>query len=94
MSVLLFGSLLGLRPLATVACLRAGAPGGLFTPTLGGLGDSSAQLLAREEPLPPEMVAVNDSFGESATPDQLMEKYKLNEAAIVAAVEAVLKRKK
>jgi len=60
----------------------------------GGLGDSIAQLLAREEPLPLEMVAVNDSFGESATPDQLMEKYKLNEAAIVAAVEAVLKRKK
>ncbi|HEX8330578.1 MAG TPA: transketolase C-terminal domain-containing protein [Hymenobacter sp.] len=60
----------------------------------GGLGDSIAQLLAREEPLPLEMVAVNDSFGESATPDQLMEKYKLNEAAIVAAVEAVMKRKK
>ena len=60
----------------------------------GGLGDSIAQLLVREEPLPLEMVAVNDSFGESATPDQLMEKYKLNEAAIVAAVEAVLKRKK
>ena len=55
-----------LRPLATAACLRAGAPGGLFT--LGGLGDSIAQLLAREEPLPPEMVAVNDSFGEGATP--------------------------
>ncbi|MCC3152045.1 transketolase C-terminal domain-containing protein [Hymenobacter sp. BT770] len=60
----------------------------------GGLGDSIAQLLAREEPLPLEMVAVNDSFGESATPDQLMEKYKLNEAAIVAAVEAVMKRRK
>ena len=60
----------------------------------GGLGDSIAQLLAREEPLPLEMVAVNDSFGESATPDQLMEKYKLNEAAIVAAVEAVIKRRK
>ena len=60
----------------------------------GGLGDSIAQLLVREEPLPLEMVAVNDSFGESATPDQLMEKYKLNEAAIVAAVEAVMKRRK
>ena len=60
----------------------------------GGLGDSIAQLLAREEPLPLEMVAVDDSFGESATPDQLMEKYKLNEAAIVAAVEAVMKRRK
>ncbi|MBF9221100.1 transketolase family protein [Hymenobacter ruricola] len=60
----------------------------------GGLGDSIAQLLAREEPLPLEMVAVHDSFGESGTPDQLMEKYHLNEAAIVEAVEAVMKRKK
>ncbi|GGF21117.1 transketolase family protein [Hymenobacter cavernae] len=59
----------------------------------GGLGDSIAQLLAREEPLPLEMVGVNDSFGESGTPEQLMEKYKLNEAAIVAAVEKVLARK-
>ncbi len=37
--------------------------------------------------------AVNDSFGESGTPDQLMEKYGLNEAAIVAAVEKVMARK-
>jgi len=59
----------------------------------GGLGDSIAQLLARQEPLPLEMVGVNDSFGESGTPEQLMEKYKLNEAAIVAAVEKVLARK-
>ena len=43
-----------------------------------GLGDSTAQLLAREKPLPSEVVAVSDSFGESATPDQLMEKHKLN----------------
>ena len=60
----------------------------------GGLGDSIDQLLAREEPLPLKMVAVSDSFGESPTPKQLIEKYKLNEAAIVSAVEAVLKRRK
>ncbi|UOQ71376.1 transketolase family protein [Hymenobacter cellulosilyticus] len=59
----------------------------------GGLGDSIAQLLAREEPLPLEMVAVNDSFGESGTPDQLMEKYGLMENDIVKAVEKVLARK-
>ncbi|MDQ2792818.1 MAG: transketolase family protein, partial [Bacteroidota bacterium] len=58
------------------------------------LGDSIAQLLAREEPLPLEMVAVHDSFGESGTPDQLMEKYHLMEGDIVIAVEAVMKRKK
>ena len=41
--------------------------------------------------VPQEFVAVNDSFGESGTPDQLMEKYKLNNQAIVEAVEKVIK---
>ncbi|CAN5742993.1 transketolase C-terminal domain-containing protein [soil metagenome] len=59
----------------------------------GGLGDSIAQLLVRNMPLPMEMVGVDDSFGESGTPDQLMEKYGLNEKAIVEAVQKVLKRK-
>ncbi|MFC5271610.1 transketolase family protein [Adhaeribacter terreus] len=59
----------------------------------GGLGDSIAQLLARKMPLPLEMVGVNDSFGESGTPDQLMEKYGLNENAIVEAVKTVMARK-
>ncbi|MFT6177370.1 MAG: transketolase, partial [Bacteroidia bacterium] len=43
----------------------------------GGLGDSICQLLARHTPLPVEMVAVNDSFGESGTPMELLEKYGL-----------------
>ncbi len=60
---------------------------------LGGLGDSVAQVLTRELPTPQEYVAVNDSFGESGTPAQLMEKYGLNAAAIVAAVQKVIKRK-
>lgn len=60
----------------------------------GGLGDSIAQLLAREEPLPLEMVGVDDSFGESATPDQLMAKYGLLETDIVAAAERVMARRK
>ncbi|MDO7875740.1 transketolase C-terminal domain-containing protein [Hymenobacter sp. ASUV-10] len=60
----------------------------------GGLGDSIAQLLARQEPLPLEMVAVNDSFGESGTPDQLMQKYGLTEMDVVRAANDVLKRKK
>jgi transketolase len=59
----------------------------------GGLGDSIAQLMARHTPLPLEMVAVNDSFGESGTPEQLMEKYGLNAANIVSRALAVLKRK-
>lgn len=59
----------------------------------GGLGDSIAQLLARELPTPIEMVAVNDSFGESGTPDQLMKKYGLDTPNIVDAVNKVIARK-
>ena len=59
----------------------------------GGLGDSIAQLLARNYPTPLEMVAVNDSFGESGTPDELMKKYGLDAPHIVAAVERVMKRR-
>lgn len=59
----------------------------------GGLGDSVAQVLARFNPRPIEMVAVNDSFGESGTPAQLLKKYGLGPENIVAAAEKVLKRK-
>ncbi len=59
----------------------------------GGLGDSIAQLLALKMPLPMEMVAVNDSFGESGTPDELMAKYGLDVPDIVKAVKRVLQRK-
>lgn len=60
----------------------------------GGLGDSVAQVLGRFRPTPIEMVAVNDSFGESGTPTELLAKYGLGPDNIVAAVEKVLKRKK
>jgi transketolase len=58
----------------------------------GGLGESVARVLAQNNPTPQEFVAVNDSFGESGTPSQLMEKYGLNSQAIIKAVEKVLKR--
>jgi transketolase len=58
----------------------------------GGLGDSIGQLLSRRNPLPLEMVAVNDSFGESGTPDQLMKKYGLEAVNIVEAVKKVRAR--
>lgn len=60
---------------------------------LGGLGESVARTLSLNNPVPQEYVAVQDSFGESGTPDQLMEKYKLNHASIIEKAEAVLKRK-
>ncbi len=59
----------------------------------GGLGESVAGLLSRKLPSPIEMVAVMDTFGESGTPAQLMEKYGLTSIDIVSKVQAVLKRK-
>ena len=59
----------------------------------GGLGDSIAQLLAFKRPTPIEMVAVNDSFGESGKPSDLMEKYGLTRNDIVKSVKKVLTRK-
>ncbi|WP_438966446.1 transketolase family protein [Flavobacterium sp.] len=60
---------------------------------LGGLGESVSRTLVSNTPVPQEFVAVNDSFGESGTPAQLMEKYKLNHEAIVAAALKVIARK-
>lgn len=59
----------------------------------GGLGDSICQLLSRNLPTPVEMVGVNDTFGESGTPDQLMAKYHLDTPDVIAAVEKVMSRK-
>lgn len=61
---------------------------------LGGLGESVARTLAQHRPTPQEFVATQDTFGESGTPAQLMEKYGLNADAIVKAVEKVIPRKK
>ncbi|MCE7954406.1 MAG: transketolase family protein [Bacteroidetes bacterium] len=60
----------------------------------GGLGDSICQLLSRHLPTPVEMVGVNDSFGESGTPEALLVKYGLDSKNIVEAVTRVMQRKK
>ncbi len=59
----------------------------------GGLGDSIAQVLIKNHLVPMEYVGVNDSFGESGTPAQLMEKYGLNATVIVEKVLKVIARK-
>ena len=59
----------------------------------GGLGDAVCQVLSRNLPTPVEMIGVNNSFGESGTPAQLMEKYGLDAKHIVAAVKKVMGRK-
>ncbi len=60
---------------------------------LGGLGESVSRVLTQNHPVPQEFIATNDTFGESGTPDQLMEKYGLNADAIINAAEKVIKRK-
>lgn len=59
----------------------------------GGLGDSVAQTLIQNLPVPMEMVAVKDTFGESGKPDDLLKKYGLSDTDIVNAVSKVLQRK-
>ena len=59
----------------------------------GGLGDAVAQVLARKLPTPHEYVAVNDSFGESGTPMELMTKYGIDTVNVVDAVKKVIGRK-
>ena len=59
----------------------------------GGLGDSIAQLLARRNPAPMEMVAVNDQFGESGKPEELLKKFGLDVPDIVVAALKVISRK-
>ena len=59
----------------------------------GGLGDSVAQVLSRNLPTPHEYVGVNDSFGESGKPSELMTKYGIDTVNIVEASLNVLKRK-
>ncbi|MBK8925659.1 MAG: transketolase family protein [Crocinitomicaceae bacterium] len=59
----------------------------------GGLGDSIAQLLSLHLPTPIEMVAVDDKFGESGQGEELLSKYHINTADIIAAAEKVVKRK-
>ncbi len=60
---------------------------------IGGLGDAIAQVLTRSLPTPQEYVAVNDSFGESGTADQLLAKYGLDTPDVLRAVDRVMARK-
>ena len=60
---------------------------------LGGLGESVSRVLATNNPCPQEYIGTKDTFGESGTPEQLMEKYGLNAEAIIEAASKVMKRK-
>ena len=60
---------------------------------LGGLGESISRILVKNDPVPQEFVATNDTFGESGTPKQLMEKYGIDSKAIINSCLKVIKRK-
>jgi transketolase len=87
-----------IKPLDDAAVLASVAKTGCVVTAeehnrLGGLGDSIAQLLAVNNPSPQEYVAVNDSFGESGTPEELMKKYGLDSDHIVSAAIRAIARK-
>lgn len=87
-----------IKPLDVDAILKSAAKTGCVVSAeehnyIGGLGESISSALSRNKPCPMEMVAVNDSFGESGTPEDLMVKYGLSVDHIVAAAIKVMKRK-
>ncbi|HTO38156.1 MAG TPA: transketolase family protein [Brumimicrobium sp.] len=59
----------------------------------GGLGEAVSQVLSRNLPTPQEYVGVNDTFGESGTPDELMAKYNIDTPDIIKAAKKVINRK-
>ncbi len=87
-----------IKPLDAAAVLKSVKKTGCIVTAeehnyLGGLGESVSGMLATQHPTPQEFVATKDTFGESGTPEQLMEKYGLNNKAIFEAVQKVLTRK-
>ena len=60
---------------------------------IGGLGESISRLLVNKNLVPMEFVAVQDSFGESGTPAELMEKYQLSSENIYTKCKTVISRK-
>lgn len=88
-----------IKPLDVQAVLRSARKTGCVVTAEehqvnGGLGDAIARVLVSQHPVPQEYVAVNDSFGESGTPEQLMKKYGLEAENIAAAAERVIRRRK
>jgi transketolase len=87
-----------IKPLDEEAILKSVAKTGCIVTAeehnkFGGLGESVSRTLALNNPTPQEFIAVNDSFGESGTPEKLMEKYGLNSNSVIKAVQKVIKRK-
>lgn len=87
-----------IKPLDDAAILKSVAKTGCLVSVeehmvAGGLGESIASLLAKNTPCPMELIGVNDEWGQSGTPVQLLEKYGLNSESIIKSTLKLLKRK-
>ena len=60
----------------------------------GGLGSVVSEVVAQEFPVPMEFIAIHDTYAESGTGEELLDRYGLTAPHIVKAIEQVLKRKK
>jgi transketolase len=88
-----------LKPLDEEAIVRAARETGAIVTAEehqrnSGLGDAVAHVVATTHPVPMEIVAVQDTFGESGKPDELLAKYHISKNDILASVKQVLKRKR
>ncbi len=87
-----------IKPIDNDAILKAARETGAVVTAeehqrMGGMGSAVAEVIVAEEPVPMAFVAVNDTFGESGEPEELMEKYQLKSINIVQAAHKVLKKK-
>ena len=87
-----------IKPIDTDAIVAAAKETGLIITAeehniIGGLGSAVAEVVVKEAPVPMEFVGVKDTFGESGTPKELMVKYGLTAADIVAAAKRGISRK-
>lgn len=87
-----------IKPIDRDAIIRAARETGAIVTAeehnrIGGLGAAVAEVVVTEAPVPMQFVGVQDTFGESGTPKELMAKYGLTAEHIVAAVEAVIAKK-
>ena len=88
-----------LKPLDDAAIVKAATETGAIVTAEehqlhNGLGDAVAHVVTTNHPVPMEIVAVQDTFGESGKPDELLSKYHISKEDIVKAVKQVLRRKR
>jgi transketolase len=86
------------KPLDEAAVLKAAKDCGAIVTVeehsvIAGLGSAVAELTARKNPVPVEMVGIEDTFGESGEPPEILEKYGLTAAKVLDAARRALKRK-